>query len=151
LYRITRDRNASEELAQEVFLRIHRNRKDYEPTARFTTWLHTIACRLALNWLRDNKHRALLSPIDPEQGTARAWEFTDPHFRVDEWMVQESRRAQVRRAIHALPERQRTVLLLHKFEEIECERIALQMGCSHQAVRSLLVRAYSALRTQLAC
>src|SRR5215472_784381 len=55
LYRMVQDRAISEELAQEVFLRVYRSRETYEPTAKFTTWLFRIATHLALNSLRDNK------------------------------------------------------------------------------------------------
>src|SRR5260370_15190100 len=56
LYRMVQDYAISEELAQEVFLRVYRSRGTYEPTAKFTTWLFRIATHLALNWLRDGRN-----------------------------------------------------------------------------------------------
>src|SRR5579864_9120590 len=56
LYRMVQNQAVSEELAQEVFLRVYRSRASYEPTAKFTTWLFRIATHLALNSLRDGKH-----------------------------------------------------------------------------------------------
>src|SRR5271166_965337 len=56
LYRMVQEQAVSEELAQEVFLRIYKSRQSYEPTARFTTWMFRIATHLALNWLRDEKN-----------------------------------------------------------------------------------------------
>src|SRR5438309_9940994 len=56
LYRMIQNHAVSEELAQEVFLRVYRSRGTYEPTAKFTTWLFRIATHLALNWLRDGKN-----------------------------------------------------------------------------------------------
>ena len=53
LYRMVQEQAVSEELAQEVYLRIYRSRATYEPTARFTTWMFRIATHLAINWLRD--------------------------------------------------------------------------------------------------
>ena len=55
LYRMVQNDAVSEELAQEVFLRVYRSRATYEPTAKFTTWLFRIATHLALNWIRDGK------------------------------------------------------------------------------------------------
>jgi len=55
LHRMVQNRAISEELAQEVFLRVYRSRETYEPTAKFTTWLFRIATHLALNWIRDGK------------------------------------------------------------------------------------------------
>src|ERR1700738_1740714 len=56
LYRMVQDQPVSEELAQEVFLRVYRSRETYEPTAKFTTWLFRIATHLALNSIRDRKN-----------------------------------------------------------------------------------------------
>ena len=56
VYRMVQDRAVSEELAQEVFLRVYRSRATYEPSARFTTWLFRIATHVALNALRDGKN-----------------------------------------------------------------------------------------------
>ena len=63
LCRMTGDRNAAEDLAQEVFLRVYRSRLRYEPTAKFATWIYRIAMNLALNWRRDrgNERKAVCS------------------------------------------------------------------------------------------
>src|SRR5712692_7455088 len=57
LYRMVRDRASAEDLAQEVFLRVYRARKDYVASAKFTTWLFRIATNLALNALRDGRYQ----------------------------------------------------------------------------------------------
>src|ERR1700720_1026666 len=57
LYRMVRDSAVAEDLAQEVFLRVYRARKEYAPSAKFTTWMFRIATNLALNSVRDNRHR----------------------------------------------------------------------------------------------
>src|SRR5579863_9538363 len=64
LYRMVRGREQAEDLAQEVFLRVYRARKDYVPSAKFTTWLFRIATNLALNSVRDNRYRALEISMD---------------------------------------------------------------------------------------
>ena len=68
LYRMVRDTATAEDLAQEVFLRVYRARKQYSPSAKFTTWLFRIATNLALNSVRDNRHRKMEVSIDaPER------------------------------------------------------------------------------------
>ena len=47
----------SEDLAQDVFLRVYKARKTYVPTAKFTTWLYRIANNIASNHIRDSSHR----------------------------------------------------------------------------------------------
>src|SRR6266567_1396825 len=66
LYRMVQNHAISEELAQEVFLRVYRSRSTYEPTAKFTTWLFRIATHLALNWLRDGKNERSQEHLDDD-------------------------------------------------------------------------------------
>src|SRR5216683_6070761 len=83
LYRMVRNREQAEDLAQEVFLRVYRAREDYEPSAKFTTWLFRIATNLALNSLRDHRYQkleiSLDAPVttDAEDGDERPFEVAD--------------------------------------------------------------------------
>ncbi len=150
VYRMVGNYAISEELAQEVFLRVHRYREGYEMTAKFTTWLYRIADHMALNWLRDSGRERFHECLEAPPGNRLRRQFADPNIRIDEWLVLERKLEEVRRAVGELPERQRKVVLLHKFEDVGCEEIAATLGCSHQAVRSLLCRAYATLRVRLA-
>src|SRR6202140_5454215 len=69
LYRMVRDSATAEDLAQEVFLRVYRARKQYTPSAKFTTWLFRIATNLALNSVRDNRYRKLEISMDQSVDT----------------------------------------------------------------------------------
>src|SRR5260370_38040184 len=64
LYRMVRNREQAEDLAQEVFIRVYRARADYVPSAKFTTWLFRIATNLALNSLRDTRHQRMEISLD---------------------------------------------------------------------------------------
>src|SRR5690349_17444242 len=64
LFRMVQNQPVSEELAQEVFLRVYRSRTSYEPTAKFTTWLFRIATHVALNWIRDVKKEKGLESLN---------------------------------------------------------------------------------------
>ncbi len=68
----------------------------------------------------------------------------------EEKIVYEVRLDEVRRAISALPEKQRAAVLMHKYEEMEYSAIAKALECSESAVKSLLFRAYETLRARLA-
>lgn len=149
-YRQLQDAAIAEELTQEVFLRVHRSRASYEPTAKFATWLYRIAANLVLNWRRDHDREKAYVRLDaPLPSNTLHGQLADDCMSADEWLLFETRRAEVRRAVSELPGRQRTVVLLHKFEEMEGQQIAATLGCSHQAVRSLLCRAYANLRVRL--
>ncbi len=68
LYRMVRNREQAEDLAQEVFLRVYRAREDYVPSAKFTTWLFRIATNLALNNVRDTRHQRMEISLDAPLG-----------------------------------------------------------------------------------
>ena len=150
LFRMVQDRAVAEELAQEVFLRVYRSRNTYEPTAKFTTWLFRIATHLALNWLRDGKNERGQERLDDSTGEGPVREVADRRVTVEQKMLYEVRLEEVRRAISALPEKQRAAVLMHKYEEMEYSQIATVLSCSESAVKSLLFRAYEALRARLA-
>lgn len=150
LYRMVQDHAVAEELAQEVFLRVYRSRNTYEPTAKFTTWLFRIATHLALNWLRDGKNERGQERLDDVSGDGPVREVADRRITVEQRMLYEVRLDEVRRAISALPEKQRAAVLMHKYEEMEYSQIARALDCSESAVKSLLFRAYETLRARLA-
>jgi RNA polymerase sigma-70 factor (ECF subfamily) len=150
LYRMVQDQAVSEELAQEVFLRVYRSRASYEPTAKFTTWLFRIATHLALNALRDGKYDRTQERLDDDSGKTPAREAPDRQPNVEEHLVYQARLNEIRRAIAQLPDKQRAAVLMHKYQEMEYSQIAKVLNCSESAVKSLLFRAYEALRARLA-
>lgn len=138
--RITGDAELAEDVAQESFLRVYRAAKRYKPSARFTTWLHRIVVNLC--W-------------DHRRGWRRV--ATEPHDRPDdprreppEGLARSEMRAVVRRAVGALPPRQRVAVVLHRFEGCSMREIAAITGWSESAIESCLVRAYRRLRQELA-
>jgi RNA polymerase sigma-70 factor (ECF subfamily) len=156
LHRMVQDAGASEELAQEVFLRIYRSRSSYEPSAKFTTWMFRIASHVALNWLRDERHERAAERLDAGRtaensgGELPAREIRDSRPLVEQSMVHETRLREIRDSIAALPAKQRAAVLMHKYEEMGYAQIAEALECSESAVKSLLFRAYETLRLRLA-
>ena len=150
LYRMVQNYAVAEELAQEVFLRVYRARGTYEPTAKFTTWLFRIATHLALNALRDGRNERSQERLDDDSSDIPARQVSDRRPSVEQSMVYQAKLDEVRRAIAALPEKQRAAVLMHKYEEMEYSQIAMVLTCSESAVKSLLFRAYETLRARLA-
>ena len=151
LYRMVRDQAAAEDLAQEVFLRVYRARKEYSPSAKFTTWLFRIATNLALNAIRDGRYRQMQISIDtPRDEDEPVIEIAAQETRPDDRLIERERNEMIRAAILALPEKQRVAVILHKYEEMDYGQIGRILGCSESALKSLLFRAYETLRVQLA-
>jgi RNA polymerase sigma-70 factor (ECF subfamily) len=156
LYRMVRGREEAEDLAQEVFLRVYRARKDYVPSAKFTTWLFRIATNLALNSVRDHRYQRMEVSIDVpvtadgEDGDERTLDVAEKHPNIEQHLIEEAQRKMIRRAIEKLPEKQRAAVLLHKYQELDYNEIAKILECSESALKSLLFRAYETLRVELA-
>jgi RNA polymerase sigma-70 factor (ECF subfamily) len=150
----TGDHSTAEDLAQEVFLRVYRARAGYQPTAKFSTWIHTIANNVASD-LRQRAYRRLergvpmnvsasQSGIGLEQ-IAVAASGQRPARQADRGELQDI----VQRAIAGLGDNQRMAVLLAKFEDCSYDEIAAAMGLSVPAVKSLLHRAREQLREAL--
>ena len=158
LGRMVKDPAMAEDLAQEVFLRVYRARKGYTPSAKFTTWLFRIATNLALNAVRDERHRqrdiSIEQPGDGRAGQSESdeqpLEVPDRRPGIVEALVERDRAIFIQRAILRLPEKQRAAVLMHKYHEMDYDQIAEALECSESALKSLLFRAYEALRVELA-
>ena len=156
LYRMVRNREQAEDLAQEVFIRVYRARADYVPSAKFTTWLFRIATNLALNSIRDTRHQrmevSLDAPVtaDSEEGDERPLDVAEKNPNIEQHLVQEAQRDMIRHAIDKLPEKQRAAVLLHKYQDLDYGEISKILSCSESALKSLLFRAYETLRVELA-
>ncbi len=150
---IVRNRAAAEEIAQESFLRVYLSRDRYEPTARFTTWLYRIATNRALNFLRDHRMESSVESLDQPTVDGVARQIPDLRVRPDQQAETNQRNLTIRRlvgeALEGLPERQRRAVILHRYHEMSYEQIARELGCTVASVKSLLWRAYSALRGAL--
>ena len=156
LFRMVRNREQAEDLAQEVFLRVYRAREEYVPSAKFTTWLFRIATNLALNSMRDTRYQKLEVSIDApvtvdaEDGDERPLDVAEKRPNIEQHLVEDVRVKMIRHAINKLPEKQRAAVLLHKYQELDYTEIAKILSCSESALKSLLFRAYEALRVELA-
>lgn len=154
LRHLVKGQDQAEDLAQEVFMRVYRARKNYTPGAKFSTWLFTIANNVASNAKRSLARRKEVN-LSPDQSGAMGQSPLDHIAKEASGLmptrqVDKAERAEiVRLAIEALGERQRMALLLSKFEGMSYDDIAESMGLTTQAIKSLLSRARNNLKTIL--
>lgn len=150
LSRLVQNPAVAEELAQDVFLRIHRSRAAWTPSAKFTTWLFRISTNVAYNHFRDQKyHNRNLSLDKDSVSGARKRDYSDPAGTVEASLIGDVRVQQIRNAIAALPWKQRSAVLMHKYEEMDYVQISQALECTPSAVKALMFRAYETLREQL--
>jgi RNA polymerase sigma-70 factor, ECF subfamily len=152
MYRMTHNSATAEELAQEVFLRMYRSRAGYTANAKLTTWMYRIATNLAVNHARDTKHERpenVVSIDESDEDTGLSMDVPDTSLNVEQNMLRRERLAAIRQHVQDLPERQRTAVLMHKYQNMDYKQIAEVLNLSESATKSLLFRAYETLRDKL--
>jgi RNA polymerase sigma-70 factor (ECF subfamily) len=152
ILRTVRDEIEAEDLTQNTFVQVWRSARRYRVSARFSTWLYTIARNLALNELRRRgRHRAeSLDAAHPDLQEQPLHQVEDvAALSGPDELVRRELLAKVEEAIADLPEQQRTALLLCREEEVSYEEIARILGVSLSATKSIIHRGRAVLRARL--
>lgn len=143
LYHRLGDREVCQDLFQDIFLRVHRARHDFDPQRPFATWLFTIANNALKNELKrlgrlkaKFAHGLPEPVVESENGGVR--------YEAGAKLSEASRR--IGRALQKLPDTQREVILLNKFFGFSYAEIAEMTGSTEAAVKQKAYRGYTALR-----
>jgi RNA polymerase sigma-70 factor (ECF subfamily) len=150
--RSLRDETEAEDLAQNVFLQVYKSARRYRRTAKFSTWLFTIARNLCLNEIR-RRSRHPAESIEVGQ----AEHDDQPHRQFEdksqaappEKLLQGELAQKIEEALAGLPENQRTAILLCRQEDLSYEEIAEILDCSLSATKSLIHRGRETLKEKL--
>ncbi|HEY2385697.1 MAG TPA: RNA polymerase sigma factor [Candidatus Binatia bacterium] len=152
-YNFVGNRARAEELAQDVFLQVHRAGARYEPQAKFTTWLYRIATNACLNEVRRPERRFQTRPLEHESEDERERAeiaIADPDaVPGDVALAGRQLEARIREVLATLPENQRAALVLSRIDGLSYREVAETLDCSESAVKSLVFRATAAMRKGL--
>ena len=152
IYRSLRDLTEAEDLAQNVFVQVFKSAHRYKATAKFSTWLFTIARNLCLNEIRRrSRHPAEsleASQTEYEDQPVRQYEDIKTSSPTDNVLHGELEQ-KLQNALDELPENQRTAILLCRQEELSYEDIAKVLDCSLSATKSLIHRGRETLKQKL--
>jgi RNA polymerase sigma-70 factor (ECF subfamily) len=145
----------AEELAQEAFVRVYRTRSRYQPAARFSTWLYRIVTNLCVSDARRAEHR-FMATVPRAQGDSEApavevGDLRDETSQTgEEHLLAQEDLDRIRGVLGRLPPQQRAALLLARVEGLSYDEVAQSLGSSVSAVKSLIHRATSTMRNELA-
>src|SRR5947207_10775762 len=137
-----------EDIAQQVFIRLWKSARRYVPRAKFTTWLLKITRNLVFNELRRTKRHAHV-PLQSEPGAEDPPVKDEMNLAPDASLLETELQRTSEEAILQLPETQRMALVLRRYEQLSYEQIAEVLDLSVPAVKSVLFRARSELRSRL--
>ncbi len=137
IYRFTNLRDNSEDLAQEVFLRIYRSAGQYRPEAKFSTWLYKIATNVSLTYVKKKSNNNVsLDEID-DGGDATG----NPDLDIaDDIIYRKEMMNVIFEAMESLPEREKVAIMLCKYEGLSYEEVAQVLECTVGAVKAYVHR-----------
>jgi RNA polymerase sigma-70 factor (ECF subfamily) len=152
LCRFVGDEDSANDLAQETFVRVYRNRAEFQPGRPFSAWLFTIGANLARNHRRARSRRPEVSLGAPatEGGPSPVDSVPSPEGTPSENLQSAECRAAVRHAVSELPEALRDAVVLCELEDRPLAEAAGILRTSVKSVESSLYRARKVLRQQLA-
>jgi RNA polymerase sigma-70 factor (ECF subfamily) len=141
----------AEDVAQEVFMEVHRSIHKFRADAKLSTWLYRIAVNKSIDLIRKNKRKSWVSSIQSMfGGVEKEVDFEDKYqASAQDQLENEERRVILQNAIQTLPDNQRIAFTLHKFEELSYKEIANVMEVSLSSVESLMHRAKRNLKKRL--
>jgi RNA polymerase sigma-70 factor (ECF subfamily) len=155
VFRSLRDETEAEDLAQNVFLQVYKSRGRYQQTAKFSTWLFTIARNLCLNELRRRSRHPAESIEEThaeneshDGGLQRQYEDKS-QLAPPETLLQGELAQKIEEALAELPENQRSAILLCRQDDLSYEEIAGILDCSLSATKSLIHRGRETLKEKL--
>lgn len=141
--RMLGNRAEAEDLAQEVFLRVHRSIADFRGEAKLSTWLYAIASRLCLNRLASGERHRI------REGEETLMRLPSADAGAAETLERGERDAALSQAIASLPDERRIVVVLRDVEGLSYEEIARALDLEPGTVRSRLHRARLDLKDKL--
>lgn len=153
IYRFTGSKEDAKDLAQDTFVKVYNAAANYNPSAKFTTWLYRIASNTSVDYLRRRKASGNPASLDEqfetEEGRFKE-QFADGRMRdALETAEKVEKEAEIQKALLSLPENQRAAIVLKIYEEKSYVEIANIIGVSTGSVESLIFRARTALRDRL--
>lgn len=138
VYRYTNNRETSEDLTQEIFMRVHRSVKNYRPEAKFSTWLYKIATNLCLTEVttRERKHASSLDEIQENIGSLEDEKSVDQsNVRYRKEIIKI-----IFDAMNTLSEKERSAIMLCKYEQLSYDEVAETLDCTVGAVKTYVYR-----------
>lgn len=144
---ITLDAGESEDIAQEVFLQVHRTIGDFRGDASLTTWLHRITVNRCLNWKRRWARRFKWRHVSIDGTDGQPAQEPESGLPTPETRLADAQtRQQIDNALKMLSDRARTVFVLRELEGLSYEAIADATGIKLGTVRSRLFHARRRLK-----
>lgn len=147
-YRVLGREEDARDVAQETFLRAFRALKGFKGQAKFSSWLYRIALNLCRDWIR-RERRAPVSQVPEGMDIAELAGEAVPSESIEDRVARQQLGRVVGQAMSALPEEQRTAIILKEYHGLTFQEIAELLDCPLSTVKTRLYQGLTVLRRQL--
>ncbi|MCK9614394.1 MAG: sigma-70 family RNA polymerase sigma factor [Candidatus Omnitrophica bacterium] len=140
----------AEDVVGEVFYILTLRKDSYEPVAKFSTWIYTIAHNVAIDRIRRRKRIFFFWQKKDKDGTSYAeLDIPDTRFMPDNDAEENDISCYVKKAIDKLPFQLKEAIVLRQYHNLSYEEIGAVLNCSLSKVKILIFRAKECLRKEL--
>ncbi|MDQ1148075.1 RNA polymerase sigma-70 factor (family 1) [Sphingobacterium zeae] len=139
IFRMVKDRQVSEEIVQDVFLKVWQKRSTIDPTRSFKSWIFTIAKNDVISW-----YRKLAKEAEMQENLYQ--HFEQLYLMEKEVDIEEKQSALLEKALNTLSERRREIFVLCKIEQKSYEEVAKQLHISVSTVSNAMVKSNQHIR-----
>jgi RNA polymerase sigma-70 factor (ECF subfamily) len=147
-YRVIGREEEARDVAQETFLRAFRALNGFKGQAKFSSWLYRITLNLCRDWMRKERRTPVSQAPEGIDIIELAGEAT-PHETIEQMVGRKELGRAVSRAMAALPEEQRTAIILKEYHGLTFQEIADMLDCPLSTVKTRLYQGLSVVRKQL--
>ena len=146
------DKDDSDDLTQDIFIQTYQILASYKGEAAFSTWMYRITVNACLNKIRKSAKNSFLQRFENVFGSEKNREYSFPTADSENpegLLIKTERNEWVEKALNSLPEKQRTAIVLSKYDDLSQREIAAIMEITEGAVEALIQRAKANLREKL--
>jgi len=148
-YRTIGREEDARDVCQETFLRAFRGLPAFRGQSKFSSWLYRIALNLCRDWMRRQRRTPVVqAPDDVDLLELAA--AAEPSESIEDLVARKDLTREVERMMAALPEEQRTAIVLKEYHGLTFQEIADLVGCPLSTVKTRLYQGLTVLRRELA-
>jgi len=147
--RILGNRADAEDVTGDVFLTLFSRQYAYDPKAKFSTWLYTVARNRCIDRVRKRKNLVSVWFSSQESKEHKQWDIEDTEDLANDQLAKREAASRVKRAIRQLPYEQREAVILREYHRLSYDEISQILNCSLEKVKILIFRGRESLREQL--